>query len=413
MDKAVFTSFADAIRRTVKALKLKLTTDAVSTLIWMLSSRSRLEAASFSFSRPIEKDKPKMRRSLGTMGSEFDVPLGAAGNINVELPFLEQLEVTGPCTAFVDEVTGWTLPRLRSLTLDTESEGDNLPDLLEFLTNHGTGLEYLDVNGFSEVPQPIPDILNLCPMLSTLVFNPDWKLFPATTQQHEYAVAVLARTPHNAITHIGLHDLTTALAVLEDPATEAEDPERNLGRTIHRQALRFRNDAVFRALTKKNFPSLKVVRAVSRPLLAALERWDGPEEREGVKRWQRWWDDCTKAGIRLEDCTGDFLGTLPDVVEEVEDSDEEDEEEEEESEEQREITSWIKIGEERERAEQEEKEREKRDTATMRDEFRKVILESQAARDISKKESAGPLISLISSMAPGMSCIYSKYVMLN
>jgi hypothetical protein len=44
-----------------------------------------------------------------------------------------------------------------------------------------------------------------------------------------------------------------------------------------------------------------------------------------MERWERWAGMCEGMSIRLEDCTGALLGTLPQEEEEDDDEDEEDE----------------------------------------------------------------------------------------
>jgi hypothetical protein len=64
-------------------------------------------------------------------------------------------------------------------------------------------------------------------------------------------------------------------------------------------------------------------------VLRDLEEADGPGEgTRGEERWDRWYALCTRRGVRLEDCTGELLGTLP--MDPDDDDEEEDEEEEEE-----------------------------------------------------------------------------------
>jgi len=78
------------------------------------------------------------------------------------------------------------------------------------------------------------------------------------------------------------------------------------------------NEKNMAALTKANFPNLKKVRVLSRPLLENLDKNDGPEQ-ECLQRWDRWWTQFSRMGVRLEDCTGALLGTLPQVDMEEED----------------------------------------------------------------------------------------------
>jgi hypothetical protein len=62
---------------------------------------------------------------------------------------------------------------------------------------------------------------------------------------------------------------------------------------------------------------------LNQTVLTDLERADGPQG-TGMERWERWAGMCEAVGVRLEDCTGALLGTLPQKYE-----DEEQEEEEE------------------------------------------------------------------------------------
>lgn len=330
-------------------------------LVTMLSGPLQLQSISLSFHRPAKK-----RASIGTAASELETPLGSMHNMSLELPSLEQLEVRGPCAAFIEQAAGWTLPRLNTFTFDMGAEQSDLPDILEFLTAHGGGLEYLDVNGIEKLP--VVEILNLCPVLTTFIFNPDWKLIAPDAEETATAAAVLTQEPHNGITHIGLHGLHDALGVSRQLSIDGQ--EQTLLPTasqIQMSMLRRTNDSVFRALTKTHFPNLKCVRAVSRPLLAALERANGPGKEPGCfERWERWWAQCTNAGIRLEDCTGDYLGTLPDP----DDDDEEDDDSEEAS------------GSEEEYDESE----------AIRDELRELLVECQKMN--ATRESPSPFVAM-------------------
>ncbi|KAJ6546203.1 hypothetical protein DFH09DRAFT_1171480 [Mycena vulgaris] len=51
-----------------------------------------------------------------------------------------------------------------------------------------------------------------------------------------------------------------------------------------------------------------------------------------MERWERWWEVCRRAGVRLEDCTGGLLGELPQDEPESESESDEAEDEEEEGE---------------------------------------------------------------------------------
>lgn len=72
-----------------------------------------------------------------------------------------------------------------------------------------------------------------------------------------------------------------------------------------------------------------------------LESNDGPDSR-CIPRYQKWWDQCVKQGVGLEDCTGAFLGTLPLKDLEEEESEDEESEEEQSEYEDAEDGSWKK-----------------------------------------------------------------------
>ena len=65
-------------------------------------------------------------------------------------------------------------------------------------------------------------------------------------------------------------------------------------------------------------------------MLRDLNKFDGPsKDNGGYERWNKWWNQFAEARVRLEDCTGQLLGTLP----QDEDDDDSEEEEDDESEE--------------------------------------------------------------------------------
>ena len=110
----------------------------------------------------------------------------------------------------------------------------------------------------------------------------------------------LNNSPHPSITTIGVHHLLYAFGV-----GYAAKSERFKTEYIQRS-----NDLNFAALNKHNFPKLQRVRVLSRALLRALKSNNGPSQL-GLSRWEKWWDQCAQQEIRLEDCTGGLLGTLP------------------------------------------------------------------------------------------------------
>ena len=81
------------------------------------------------------------------------------------------------------------------------------------------------------------------------------------------------------------------------------------------------NDYNFSAISKTNFPKLKLVRVLESTVLNDLNKNNGPAEGVCYERWERWWEQCAGQGIRLEDCTGSLLGTLPGTDEDSADED--------------------------------------------------------------------------------------------
>ena len=122
----------------------------------------------------------------------------------------------------------------------------------------------------------------------------------------------LTNSPHPNITTVGVHQLLYAFGV-----GYTAKSDRFMIEYMQRS-----NDINFAALTKRNFPKLQCVRVLSRSLLRALEGNSGPSQL-GLSRWERWWDQCAQQEVRLEDCTGGLLGTLPQDEPQSDDSDDE------------------------------------------------------------------------------------------
>lgn len=161
----------------------------------------------------------------------------------------------------------------------------------------------------------IPTTLNLCPSLTHFAFNLDWRL-----GEDEMALnpsSKLVYTPHTHITHIGLHGLSHAFGVGYAATYARLDP-------ITPRFVRRSNDFNFAALNKTNFPKLKCVRSLNRTLLRDLEASNGPTE-TCLERWERWSNQCGKAGVSFEDCTGSSMGELPELDEEDDEDDGDDE----------------------------------------------------------------------------------------
>jgi len=139
-------------------------------------------------------------------------------------------------------------------------------------------------------------------------------------------VSNITKRPHPHISTIGLHGLSYAFGIpVRAPAGAGEEWSPLLT-----QIRRRHNDLNMAALNKVNFPRLHRIRALSQSMLNALNKSDGPSnDNGGYDRWNRWSTTCIRSGIRLEDCTGQTLGTLPQDDDEYEDEDESETEDQE------------------------------------------------------------------------------------
>ena len=183
------------------------------------------------------------------------------------------------------------MPTIQSLTIDFGRVCYNFPDIVQSLEAHGEKLKYLDLNCLPSLD--VPNILSVCPNLTTFCFGIDWAL-----------TGRIVHSPHSNIENIGLHGGTYAFGV--GPAAKI-----TASNYIYCSMICRLNDANFAMLNKSAFPALKRVRMLSRDVLEDLNKADGPAKGIGYKRWEMWWDQCTLQGVRLEDCTGRYLGTLP------------------------------------------------------------------------------------------------------
>ncbi|KXN87305.1 hypothetical protein AN958_08969, partial [Leucoagaricus sp. SymC.cos] len=264
--------------------------DAVAKIIWALDSLPCVVAAHIHFTFLSSEDDDDA-------GSDFgSVRLGSAANLHLNLRCLQQLSLKGQFQEFLEQAKGWSLRSLQSLSFDYGSRLQELPDIITFLQKHGTSLRYLDINCIPMLD--VSKILDACPNLNTFAFNPDWRIMP-----NDGVASELVRVPHFNITAIGLHGLYYAFGVGHGAAHAQGAP-------ITAQIIRKSNDMNVAALNKLNFPKLECVRILSSVVLKDLERENGPSG-DGIQRYDDWWNTLSRAGIRLEDCTGAPLGTLP------------------------------------------------------------------------------------------------------
>jgi hypothetical protein len=295
-------ALCDRNRRSLRVVHWEVPGESVQKVIATLSGLPYLTSIHLELARP---------------GAEAEVHLGSVAGLGLRLPHLQDLSLVGFLEDLLEHAIRWELPSLSSLALDFGFEREDLPDVLEFLKQHGLNLTSFDVT--SIIPLNVPAVLALCPSLTSFAFNPNWALDGGGTLQHP------------TIERIGLHHLLQAFGV-------GASDDRIAGAVVRRA-----NDTNFAALTKANFPRLQVIRALSRTLLRELNKADGPAE-ECYGRWEDWWRQCERQGIRLEDCTGAELGNLPQSETETESDSEEDGSEEsdewEEEEEMRPSNVW-------------------------------------------------------------------------
>ncbi len=288
---AIANALCTSAPHTLRTLHINIPTTSLAKLIFMLQCLPKLHTVHVEFD--------------GTPPEH--IRLGAAGDLELTLPSLERLSLRGPFQDFVEQAIGWHFPSLRFLSLDFVNYRDDLPDLVEFLTEHGSELTFLDLNCIP--PLDVPTILDLCPQITTFTFNPDWRI-PGWAD-HMFLDSFIVHQPHQNITTIGLHRLMYAFGVGYAASYNKIDPY--VTHSIQRQ-----NDVNFAALNKRNFPRLQRIRALNATLLTDLEKNNGPSQR-CFERWERWSRQCQREGVRLEDCTGAALGTLPEDPEDDDD----------------------------------------------------------------------------------------------
>ena len=307
--KGAFGPVADALKtyssRRLRTVHWNVTGDALSKVIWALDSLPCLVSAHIDIETPVPSDQ-----ECAMLGSASDLPL--------RLSNLQQLSLRGFITEFLEQSVGWDMPSLRIFSIDSGISQYDTPDVVTFLTAHGLNLVVLDLNLNVDPPVDVPTILDICPSLTTFTFNADWRINPTGANNS------ITKRPHPHISTIGLHGLSYAFGIpvgLFEGTASSEDWSPLLTHIRRRH-----NDLNMAALNKVHFPKLQRIRALSQNMLNALNKSDGPSgENGGYDRWSRWSTACERFGIKLEDCTGQPLGTLPQDDEYEEESEDEDE----------------------------------------------------------------------------------------
>lgn len=277
-----FSNVADAVRtyaRSLKSLQWKIPYEIQSKIVPAIVCMQDLVALEIHLSHPVTE-------------SEGTLP-GIRALVDISFPHLRELNVCGAVQDLVEHIGSWHMPQLCSLKIDFKYSRDDFPDIVEALATYGPQLRTLDINSIANAPMDVPSVLSICPNLTTFCFNLDWQL----------EGNLIARV-HQNIENIGLHGLRHAFGV----GYASELAEINPFEAI---IMRRRNDINFDSLVKKSFPRLCLIRVLDPGLLHDLNKNNGPAEGVCYGRWEKWWEHCTSQRIRLEDCTGSFLGTLP------------------------------------------------------------------------------------------------------
>lgn len=283
LDSTSFLSVADALRTycfpSLKLLQWKLSFGVQSKLVQALRAMRNLVALQIELTNPPAE-------STGSFA-------GIRQLVDVRFPHLRQLCLRGAIQEFVEQIATWDMPALAHLTLDFKQCRHDFPDLNEILAVHGPQLDLLDINALPTLD--VSAILSICKKLTTFCFNLDWQLEDN-----------MVRSPHTSLRTIGLYGLRYAFGVGFAEEVAQVNPFEAI-------VVRRRNDINFHALNKTNFPALRAIRVLETTLLEDLNKNNGPAQgiSGGLQRWERWWDQCATGGIRLEDCTGNFLGNLP------------------------------------------------------------------------------------------------------
>lgn len=307
----VLDTLATHASRRLHTIHLNVPGESISKVIWAFSALPHIVAAHID----VDTDVPPI---------EEVAHLGSAADLQLKLPYLQQMSLRGFVGAFLEQLGGWDLPMLRTFGIDDGTSLQDHQDVTEFLKNHGANLLLLDVNLKNFVNVPL--VLDLCPNLQTFAFNADWRITP-----HGNVASSIVNRPHPHITTIGLHGLTYAFGVGSRYLMATENNSFEASYAAHS------NDLNMSALNKRSFPNLQRIRLLSRKVLEELNKSNGPSSKSGgYGRWVRWWQACAGAQIRLEDCTGHSLGTLPGEPKGEEESDDENDSEDESAEDEEE-----------------------------------------------------------------------------
>jgi len=208
------------------------------------------------------------------------------------MPELQVLSLRGKQADLLKVVGQWKMPKLCSLSFHFLSDPTCNKLGLVILNNSASQLRILDLD--TVMPWDIPSILDRCPNLEQLAFNPDWPL------------KKLANQPHRNLRCIGLHELWYASEVGQGAIFSTMYPIRAAG-------IRGSNNRNILNITHTSFPKIERVRLLNTGLIQEICRTNGPNERQ-IPLWHGWIQHAKNEGFVLEDCTGNFLGTDPSTL---------------------------------------------------------------------------------------------------
>ncbi|KAJ6496334.1 hypothetical protein C8R45DRAFT_1211936 [Mycena sanguinolenta] len=258
MTVTTFGAVADALAtfaaKSLRTLHVVMHSSALLKVIWALDSLRCVSAVYVK----LEEDAKETH-------------LGAASHIRLRLPALQHLALDGHIQDFVEQAAGWSLPALRHISINCGTRRVDLPDTLPFLATHGAALSALDLCAVPALPLAASS--RSAPRSPPSPSTPTGGSSPPTT--------TTTKTPHR-------RSRMTASRASGCTASQAEP-------------------LAVRVVASLNDRTLDTLPA----LLSALDKANGPTTGERMGRWERWWEACTRAGMRLEDCTGALLGELP------------------------------------------------------------------------------------------------------
>lgn len=215
----------------------------------------------------------------GASDSIFYPPPMSTTSLQPFIPALNSLDLITPSLRFLDSLSCWSMPGLRRLSIFLPYLKDPYPALkaaIERLLRDSLGvqLEALQVQSFSPTQTDLSTILGYCPNLTSLSAG-----FAQITPSHASDTTPLRGCHHEKLEYLGFTPPDAAQIVLP-------------------------------FISNQNFPRLTTLRVLS----LTFPHWfvqrgpDAPDPKD-VNTWSALRERYREVGIRLEDCTGNPVGT--------------------------------------------------------------------------------------------------------